>query len=416
MGTPDIKRFEIIGVLGTGAQGVVVLARDHADASSEPVGLKVLRRVATDPDALTRLREEARILAWLNHPSIVRVHRLLEKDGLPIVVMEHVQGASAMELAGAGVGLPAAVAVEIAHQTAVALDAAYNAEGPDGRPMRIVHRDVKPANLLLSLDGQVKIVDFGIAITVEEEADAAAPGSFLGTPGYVAPERRSGGADTPAVDVYALGSSLYAMLSGKLLVATMSEDEHDASIARALDQLAPEGVSPDLVEDLQGLVRDMCRFTPDARPPIPVLATRLAAAVSALGAPDLKAYAASNVAPLIKKRAKTKVRGPNWTDLAFLEQGIDVQELELASRSPKRALALRPVDAPPEIEPLLQTIARRPPWQLWKPKASPDEIVAALEALRGTRDPRAVTRAYELTSHADPRIVEAAWELLASAC
>jgi serine/threonine protein kinase len=187
MGSREIARFQILRILGAGAQGVVVLAYDHEDAAQQPVVLKVLQRPA-GTDSLRQLQDEARILAWLSHPNIVKVHRLLEKDGQPIVVMEHVEGASTMEqLVRARSGLPPAVAVEVAHRAARALHGAWHARGPDGHPMRIVHRDVRPANLLVSLSGQVKVVDFGVALGPFEGAD---PTTFLGTPGYIAPERR----------------------------------------------------------------------------------------------------------------------------------------------------------------------------------------------------------------------------------
>src|SRR5688572_26734434 len=118
----QIARFEILGILGTGAFGVVALARDRADASSDPVALKVLNRLAdADQEMMIRLREEAKVLAWLRHPNIVWAHRLLEKDGRPVVVMEYIEGASVIEqimrLRGP---LPAGVALEMARRAALA--------------------------------------------------------------------------------------------------------------------------------------------------------------------------------------------------------------------------------------------------------------------------------------------------------
>jgi serine/threonine protein kinase len=412
---PEVGRFEVLGVLGTGAEAVVLLAHDRADASPGPIGLKILKR-RDDSSSLTRLRDEARILSFLCHRNIVQVHRLLEKDGLPIVVMEYVQGASAMELLlRHRDGLPAPVGVEIAHQAAIALDAGYNAPGPDGQPLRIVHRDIKPANLLVALDGTVKVVDFGIATGAFAQEDDG--GDLMGTPGYVAPERRHGGTDTPAVDAYALGASLFGMLTGRLLVQSQTSVGHDPSVARALGHWAPAGVSPEAGEALRCIVGDLCRYDPESRPVGATLVARLAAVRDVVGAPDMAAFAAEHVAPLLSARAEAEPRrNPMWPQLAFLERSGDVRDLALETRAPDRGLALRETSEPADVAPLLAQLERRSRWIPWSQDRDPAELIAALAALCGTRDPRAVTRAFELTRHPNPGVAEAAWEVLAAAC
>jgi hypothetical protein len=160
---------------------------------------------------------------------------------------------------------------------------------------------------------------------------------------------------------------------------------------------------------LAGLV---ARMTSDDRPHLAEVVVRLG---EAAGEPaDLAPYAAQTVPPIAKARAKAHFNGASRADVAFLQSGLDIQELELGA--PTRPLALRPVEAPEDIEPLLEAIARKPAWALLRRRPSADVLVATLERMRGTRDPRAVTRAHELTSHSDPRVVEAAWELLAAAC
>ncbi len=400
---PEIGRFEVLEVLGAGSEGVVLLVHDRADASQEPLGLKVARRMSEDPDAMARLRDEARILAWLCHHNIVQVHRLLEKDGVPIVVMEYVEGASAVEqLAVQRDGLPAPVAVEIALRSAIALEAAYNAPGPDGRPMRIVHRDIKPANLLVSVDGQVKVVDFGIATGAFAGGGATDESGFMGTPGYVAPERRNGGADSPAVDVYALGASLYGMLTGRVLVQSMSPTDHDPSVARALVSMP----SPQ-----KEMVQDLCRYDPSRRPGLEDLVERLDALRAALGPPDMRAYAREHVARLLASRPGVHPRShPLWPNLAFLETGGEVQDLAVATARPPRELALRASNPPEHLGPLLEVLQRA------SATTPASELVAALDGIRGTRDPHAVTLAFELTGYADPSVSEAAWRVLDAAC
>jgi serine/threonine protein kinase len=408
MGSMEIARFQILRVLGAGAQGVVVLVQDHEDAAQQPVVLKVLQRPAgADTDSLRQLQDEARILAWLSHPNIVKVHRLLEKDGLPIMVMEHVEGTSTMEqLVRAREGLPAAVAVEVASRAARALHGAWHARGPDGHPMRIVHRDVKPANLLVSLSGQVKVVDFGVALGPFEGGD---PTTFIGTPGYIAPERRGQGPETPAVDVYALGVTLFELLTGKLLVAPRMD--------RSLERLCPRGVPRDGLEALRGLLAEMCHARPERRPELPQLVERLSALSEYLGPADMRAYAFAHVAPLLRERGQVpRERHPSWPDVAFLEEPGVVRDLRVETSGPTRRLALRTAPPPPALEPMLAQLERRPWWCFWKAAADPGSLVEALVALRGARDARVVRRAYELTNHPDPRVTEAAWELLAAAC
>lgn len=408
----DVPRFEILGVLGAGAQGVVLLAVDHADAVSEPVALKVLRRFQeADLAALDRLRHEARILAWLNHAHIVQVHRLLEKNGLPIVVMEYVQGASALELlAREPGGLPASVAVEIGRSAVLALRAAFDTPGLDGQPLRIVHRDVKPANLLLSSAGVAKVVDFGIATRAVVAADGEGEGTFMGTPGYVAPERRRGATEGTAVDVYALGGTLYAMITGRAPVQTWSLFKHERTLQRMLDLLAPADVEPDVIEDLRGLIQDMCSFDPEKRPSFAVLEERLNAVGDRLGPPDLQAWADANVAPICVERTERLAasRAHVLPDLAFLQEGGDVQDLGVETPRPARGLALRKVDPPTDVAAKLATLEGK--------RVSPKRLIQALLSLRGTRDARAVSRAYALTEHPDVRVAEAAWELLNAAC
>ncbi len=401
---PQVGRFEVLSVLGTGGEAVVLLARDRADAVPGPIGLKVAKRLG-DATAFDRLRDEARILASLSHGNILKVHRLLEKDGLPIVVMEYVEGASGMEQLGRlPDGLPAPVAAEMAWRTAMALEAAWAAH-------RIVHRDIKPANLLVSLDGVVKVVDFGIALAAEAAGEAE---DCLGTPGYVAPERRYGRSDSPAVDSYALGASLFGLLCGRLLVPSPSPLGHDASIARGVSGLSPAGVGPSGRRALRALVIDLCRHDPAQRPFGSALVERVRSVLQQLGAPDLQAYAAQHVAPILAARARAHPRShPLWPHLAFLERGGEVRELPLDSRGPVRALALREVAEPADLEATLGRLGRA---RWWRSVPDAPALECALAALRGTRDPRAIARALELTDHADPRVGEAAWEVLAAAC
>ena len=181
-------RFEITEILGAGAYAVVCVAVD-ADTGSQ-VALKILRKESrNDVDAVDRLRDEARILMALRHPNIPAVTELLDYDGRPVVVMEHVRGVACDVLRKAiGEALTPGMVLQLAGQVAVGLDYAWNTPDAD-EPMRIVHRDLKPSNVVLSQDGVVKIIDFGIA---KGSFDGRAAKSLFvvhGSQGYEAPER-----------------------------------------------------------------------------------------------------------------------------------------------------------------------------------------------------------------------------------
>ncbi len=383
---------------------MVALARDRADASSEPVALKVLRRFgASNRWMYAGLREEAHMLAWLRHPNVVSVHRLLEKDGRPVVVMEYVRGASVSEqLEALGCGLPVTIALEIVRKCALALLAAQATSGPDGEPMGIVHRDIKPANLIVSVCGEVKVVDFGIAIRGLSEPG----GPVIGTRSYMAPERLLGAADTPALDVYALGVTLFEMLTARLMPRAKDWINHDAELQLQLKSLAPPGTID--IGPLRKLIEQMCAFDPTARP----TAREVIVQLEAITPPDvdLRPYAAAHICALDEARQATMESGRDrWPDLTFLEDFGPVHDAAVPTCGPARALALRP-DNPLEVEPWLEVIVPKPWWA--SAPADRSRTVEALRFLCGTRDPRVIARAHELTTHADPTIVDAAWDLL----
>jgi eukaryotic-like serine/threonine-protein kinase len=197
-------RYRLWARLAAGGMGAVWVADD--DVLGRQVAVKVLgEALADDRRAALRLRREARAAARLAHPAIARVLDLGEEDGRPYLVMELLHGESlAARLARAGPLAPAE-AVRVVAAAADALDLAHRAG--------IVHRDVKPGNVFLTGDGEVKLLDFGIARAADETALTG--GDLLGTAAYLAPERVLGHDATPASDVYAVGVLLYELLAGR---------------------------------------------------------------------------------------------------------------------------------------------------------------------------------------------------------
>ncbi|MFD4461791.1 protein kinase [Nocardia sp. NPDC058480] len=201
-------RYRLTDPIGTGAMGVVWRATDVRLRRTVAVKQVLLAPGLTGTQALEgklRAMREGRIAARLHHPNAITVFDVAEEDGQPWLVMEYMNAPSlAVKLAG-GVTLPPIAVAGIGAQAAAALSAAHDAG--------IMHRDVKPANLLVGDDGTVKLTDFGISHATGD-VTVTATGFLAGTPAYLAPEIARGDNPKPAADVFALGSTLYAASEG----------------------------------------------------------------------------------------------------------------------------------------------------------------------------------------------------------
>jgi tRNA A-37 threonylcarbamoyl transferase component Bud32 len=203
-GTLLAGRYEVVRLLGWGGMAEVFLATDRL--LGRQVAVKVIRdRFADDERFLSRFRREARAAAALNHPNVVAVHDVGVHDGNPFLVTELVDGRTLAEVLGDGGPLPADRAAEIGEAVARALAAAHAAG--------IVHRDVKPGNIMVTADGRVKVLDFGVARALRWTPLTDTPAA-QGTAEYMAPEHiRNDGAE-PRSDLYSLGVVLYELLTG----------------------------------------------------------------------------------------------------------------------------------------------------------------------------------------------------------
>ena len=198
-------RYRLISRLGSGAMGVVW--RAHDERLGRTVALKQLRAPiglssTQIEQAHGRARREARIAARLQHPNAVAVYDVVEHEGRPCLVMEYVPSRSLAQVLADG-ALPPAEVASIGAQLASALMAAHEAG--------IVHRDIKPGNILISDGGSVKLTDFGIS-RASGDVTVTATGEMLGTPAYISPEVAQGRAAGVASDVFSLGATLYAAL------------------------------------------------------------------------------------------------------------------------------------------------------------------------------------------------------------
>jgi serine/threonine protein kinase/DNA-binding CsgD family transcriptional regulator len=199
--------YEIGEVLGRGACGIVVGGR-HRRLGRDVALKQIVSGFAGDPQMADRFLAEARVMASLDHPHVVRLYDFVEVDGHLVLVMERLTGGTVKDLLDSGQMRP---------QTACAALVAACTGLQYAHERGILHRDVKPQNLLLSAAGVLKVGDFGIAKLLDGEAgDATQTGMVLGTPAYVAPEQISGELLTPAADVYGAGVVLYELLCGEL--------------------------------------------------------------------------------------------------------------------------------------------------------------------------------------------------------
>ena len=261
--------FEILEILGEGSFGTVCVARVNGDPLRRKVALKILKGAyATNKKILNRTRDEARLLSRINHPNIVRVERLMDVGGRPVVVMELVQGVPLDHLLlRFAEGLPGAAAVEVMRLSCLALQVAYaEATDENDKPLRVIHRDIKPSNLLLSIHGELKVVDFGIAKGEFEGREAKTESVVMGSRPYMAPERLDGISDNPSVDVYSAGMSLFELLTGRTMSLSINPVTHDQAMNRQLGYLQVEGLSKEGHEDLRGIVRRMCAYDRTHRP------------------------------------------------------------------------------------------------------------------------------------------------------
>lgn len=217
-------RYEIVRPLGHGAMAVVDLAHDRE--LGRDVALKRLaENLARDEDLRARFLREGRLAAQLSHPNVVRVYDVGDADGRPYIAMEHVDGESLADLVARRGRVPVAEAAALGMQAARALAAAHAAG--------LVHRDVKPHNLLLRRDGLLKLSDFGIAFGLEGTRLTMA-GTVLGTAAYLAPEQARAEEVSAAADVYALGVVLVELLTGEPNRAASIGGPLGATIARCL--------------------------------------------------------------------------------------------------------------------------------------------------------------------------------------
>jgi serine/threonine-protein kinase len=244
-------RYRLERPLGHGGMATVYLAQD--EELRRPVAIKLLaENLASDTAFRERFLREARLAGRLSHPNVVSVYDAGEaEDGRPFIVMEYVPGTTFAELGQ----IPPGEAVELAIQACRGLEHAHDAG--------LVHRDVKPQNLLLREDGTVKVADFGIARAAETTA-LTQIGTVLGTAAYLSPEQALGEEVTTATDVYALGAVLYELLAGR--PPYEFDSLADLAAKQSAGQIVPVGELAEVPPNVEDAVMRSLARNPAYRP------------------------------------------------------------------------------------------------------------------------------------------------------
>ena len=248
-------RYELVRRLARGGMAEVHLARDLL--LDRPVALKVLYpELSRDPTFVERFRREAQAAANLSHPNIVSVYDWGEEQGTYFIVMEYVDGETLASLVHRAGALQADEAAEVGAEVAAALAVAHR--------NHMVHRDVKPGNVLIDRQGQVKVTDFGIARAVNTTENLTQPGSVMGTATYFSPEQAQGQRIDPRSDVYSLGVVLYELVTG---VPPFSADSPVAVAYKHVreDPVLPTRRNPEVPADFERIILTAMAKNPDDR-------------------------------------------------------------------------------------------------------------------------------------------------------
>ncbi len=318
-------RYQLSSRVAIGGMGEVWQATDLVIGRT--VAIKILKdEYLGDPGFLERFRAEARHAALVNHEGIANVFDYGEEDGSAYLVMELVPGEALSAIIERERVLPTDRVLDIVAQTASALQAAHAAG--------LVHRDIKPGNLLITPEGRVKITDFGIA-RIADQVPLTATGQVMGTVQYLSPEQASGHSASPSTDIYSLGIVAYEMLAGRRPFT----GESQVAIAMAQINETPPELAVTVAEPVRNLVYSCIAKSPADRP---ATAAHLARAAQSLRRGDVAAAAAA-VPGIVGTGSLAATVGPNY------------------GQNTTQATRVLPVNGPVDT-PALPEQRRRNPW------------------------------------------------------
>jgi serine/threonine protein kinase len=430
--------LEIVQILAAGTFGHVAVVRDTA--TDALMAAKVLKSEHLENLKLVRrMRDESVLLSRLSHPNIVGQHGIRDVQGRPVLLLEWVRGAPLDALLVRNPeGLPVAEACELIRRSLHALRAAWESVDPvSRRPMRVIHRDFKPSNVLLDQHGEVKVVDFGIAKGEFHGKESETITAVLGAHGYLAPERLDGAEDSPKGDLFAAGCSLYELLTARRMKLSLYAPAHEERLGKELMRMHPPQTSPRTVSELSELIAALCAYDPARRPGYDDAVDALERLMLSAGmAPDLPRLARKQVLPVLELRSfESPKKHPAYPELRFLEDptgatpaGAPPRRSDLGAREflaaddwhkrsseLKRMLAADPSwTAAPVLEALERSIGGRFWWRWRSDVDSRDQLLVLLELLRARPSAEVIERVRPLLRHWDPEVCELARQVTTS--
>ena len=247
-----VDRYEILEKIGTGGMSDVYKAKDHK--LNRPVAVKVLKQeFSENANFVSKFRIEAQAAAGLMHPNIVNVYDTGEENGIYFIVMELVEGITLKKYIEKKARLSVKEAVSIAIQVSMGIESAHN--------NHIIHRDIKPQNIIISKEGKVKVTDFGIAKAATSNTITS---NVMGSVHYTSPEQARGGYSDEKSDIYSLGITLFEMLTGRVPF------NGETTVAIAIKHIQEEMPSPreyvsEIPISVEQIVFKCCQKSPDRR-------------------------------------------------------------------------------------------------------------------------------------------------------
>ena len=269
MSNQSYGKFQLLKKLATGGMAEVFYARQRGieGFSKEIVVKRILPHLAEDAEFVEMFKHEAVVAARFNHPNIAQVYEFAEQGGSYFIAMEYVHGEDlgrVMRKAwSTNQWIARPLAIRIIANAAEGLHYAHTRTGDDGRPLKVVHRDISPQNIIISFDGSVKVLDFGIA-KAADQANLTKSGAIKGKFAYMAPEQAAGKPLDHRVDIFALGLVLYELITG---TRPLKRDTELATLQAALEGSIqpPSQIVEDVPPELERIVMLALAKTPDDR-------------------------------------------------------------------------------------------------------------------------------------------------------
>ncbi|WP_164017870.1 serine/threonine protein kinase [Pyxidicoccus trucidator] len=324
-------KYELLRKIASGGMGQIFLAREHGTGFERLVVLKlILPHLAEDDEFLSMFLDEAGLVARLTHPNLITILDLTEIEGRHCLAMEYVQGDDVRRLdkfsRAHGKPLPVGLILRIIADAAAGLHYAHEARDAQGKPLRLVHRDVSPQNILVGFDGGVKVIDFGVAKAATSSQNTAT-GVLKGKYPYMSPEQANGHSIDARSDLFALGVVMWELLTGKRLFKGES-DLMTLRLVKDCQVPRPSQLNPKLPPGLDEILLKALATTPDGRYP-DCGAFRLALEDYALNLrlPSSSAHLSAYLREVYAERIATE------TDPAKLDQLAEDADLDSRSNS-----------------------------------------------------------------------------------